>query len=396
MNIARIILLLILANVALSLPPKPALALASLNDMLQPYLGSHGLPALAVAVAQNGEIIAAGAVGTRRAEVEIPVTLNDRFHIGSDTKAMTALLAAILVEEGKLRWNSTAATIFPDFAPGMDAGFAKVTLEQFLSHTGGLPSDNEDIGEVWKQAQLQEGNLDAMRLFIVREWSKKPLASTPGKLFEYSNMGYLVAGAMIERVTGKTWDELIVERVFLPLGLTTAGLGCQSSLGKVDAPLSHAMLDGKAKAFLAGPYGDNPTILGPAGIANMSILDFARWASWNAGQGKRGPALVRSETLRKLQTPVIHLAPPSDAQPGTPQIKRGYGLGWGVVEVDFARHPLLHHGGSNGKNLAHIWVDVKNDLAIVIATNIGGKKAEDAMAPLVRELYAKYAGVTGN
>ena len=391
MKNVRILLLLTLVVVALSLAPKLIFAQTSLDETLQPYLGRYGLPALAVAVAKNGEIVAAGAVGTRRAGVEIPVSLDDRFHIGSDTKAMTALLASILAEEGKLSWNATPAKVFTEFASAMDAGFAKVTLEQLLSHTSGLPSDNEDIGVVWNQAQLQEGNLDAMRLFIVREWSKKPLASTPGKRFEYSNMGYIVAGAMIERVTGTTWDELIVERVFLPLGLTTAGLGCQSSLGKMDAPLGHAIIDGNTKSFLAGPNGDNQAILGPAGIANMSILDFARWASWNAGQGKRGPALVRAETVRKLQTPVIQLTPRSDAQPGTPQIKGGYGLGWGVVEVDFARHPLLHHGGSNGKNLAHIWVDVENDLAIVIATNIGGKKAEDAMAPLVRELYAKYA-----
>ena len=91
-------------------------------------------------------------MGTRRAGVNIPVTINDRFHLGSDTKAMTSLLAAMLVEEGKLRWNTTLAEVFPELAEKMDAGFRNVTLEQLLSHTSGIPSDNEDIGNIFAEA----------------------------------------------------------------------------------------------------------------------------------------------------------------------------------------------------------------------------------------------------
>ena len=115
----------------------------SLDAMLQPYLARYDLPALAAAVVCNGTIIATGAVGTRRADTDTPVAVNDRFHIGSDTKAMTALLAAIFVEEGKLRWDSTVADVFPELAETMDTGLRRVTLEQLLSHTSGIPSDNE-------------------------------------------------------------------------------------------------------------------------------------------------------------------------------------------------------------------------------------------------------------
>jgi CubicO group peptidase (beta-lactamase class C family) len=391
MSSARI--LLFLAFVVLALPVDGRGAADSLDNALHPYLDAYGLPALAAAVAVKGEIAAAGAVGVRRVGTSIPVTLNDRFHIGSDTKAMTALLAGMLVEEGKLRWDITPAEVFPDWAPGMDAGFKSATLAQLLSHSAGVPTDNEGMGELIDQALSQSGNLDALRGRLVRELSKKPLASPPGARFEYSNMGYVTAGAMLERVTGKTWEELIVERVFTPLGLVTAGLGPQSSLGRVDAPLGHALRDGRVKAFLAGPNGDNPSLIAPAGIAHMSILDFCRWAAWNAGEGKRGPALVRPETLRTLHAKHIALTPPEDAKPGTPNIKGGYALGWGVVEVDFAPHPVLEHGGSNNMNLAQIWVDVEKDLAMVLATNIGGKNAEEALNKLARELYPKYAGV---
>ena len=113
---------------------------ASLAPLLLPLLAEHGLPALAAAAVQDGRIVAAGAVGTRRWGTEAPVTIDDAFHIGSDTKAMTSLLVAMLVEQGTLRWDTTVAEAFPDLVAGMDAGLRGVTLTQLLSHTGGLPT----------------------------------------------------------------------------------------------------------------------------------------------------------------------------------------------------------------------------------------------------------------
>ncbi len=392
MNKGCIIVSFMVASLACFLAPGSAWAQTSLDSFLHPYLSQYGLPALAAAVARNGTIIAAGAVGTRKAGASIPVTVADRFHIGSDTKAMTALLAAMLVEEGRLRWDSTPAEVFPELAPDMDPGFAAVTLEQLLSHSSGLPADNAEIAEVWKQSFFEDGNLDRMRLFILREWSKRPLAALPGQRFEYSNLGYILAGSMLERAATKTWDELMVERIFGPLGLATAGLGCQSSPGKVDAPLGHLAVNGTVQSFLAGPNADNPPMIGPAGIAHMSVLDFVRWAAWNAGEGRREPALVRPETLRKLHSVVMELTPAKDARPGTPRVTGGYGLGWGLVAVDLAPYPLLQHSGSNVKNLASVWIDLEKDLAIVLMTNMGGEQADAALKSLARELYLRYAG----
>lgn len=203
-------------------------------------------------------------------------------------------------------------------------------------------------------------------------------------------MGYLLIGAMIERAAGKTWDELMVERIFEPLGMQTAGLGNQASLGRTDAPLGHSVEKGVVKVFLAGPNGDNPPVIGPAGIAHMSILDFARWAGWNAGEGKRGPALVKPETLKKLHEIVVSFPPIKGASPGTPS-HGGYAMGWGQIDVEWAPNPVLYHEGSNDKNVACIFIDLQNDFAIVAATNTGGQQADDALAALARELYRKYA-----
>ena len=366
-------------------------AQTSLDELLTPYLARYDLPALAAAVVQDGKIIASGAAGTRRAGATIPVTINDRFHIGSDTKAMTALLAAVLVEEHKLRWDSTVAEVFPELSATMTPGLRGVTLEQLLSHTSGISSDNQAVVNLLNKSLSQEGNLDEMRLWLIRQWSKQPLAAKPGARFAYANMNYVLAGAMLERISGKTWDELITERIFTPLGLKTAGLGAQSSLGRIDAPLGHVKIGGKTKAFLAGPNGDNPPIVGPAGITHMSVLDFATWAGWNAGEGKRGPALVHPETLRKLHTPVISIPEKPGAKPGTPKHGK-YALGWGEVTFDWAPIPLKTHSGSNGKNLAQIWLDPQRDFAMVLVTNIGGEKADQAFQALAPELYKKFSG----
>jgi len=381
---------LVLISTLLLCAVRAASAQTSLDALLTPFLGRYALPALAAAAVKDGKVVAVGAVGTRKAGAKMPVTMNDRFHLGSDTKAMTALLAAILVEEGKLRWDSPVAEVFPELAEPMDAALQRVTLERFLSHTSGIPSDNAVFEDLLGKAMLQDGNLDELRYWLVQQWSTQPLESEPGTKFAYANVNYIVVGAMIERVGGKTWEELITERVFSPLGLRSAGLGLQATLGKIDAPLGHVMIGEKTKAFLAGPNGDNPTIIGPAGNAHMSILDFARWAGWNAGEGTRGPKLVQPETLKKLHTPVISMPEIKAAAPGTPT--RGkYALGWGELAMDWAPESLIYHGGSNQKNLAHIWVEPSRDFAMVVVTNIGGAKADAALFALAPELYARFA-----
>ena len=368
----------------------------SLDATLQPYLLRFNLPALAAAVVRQGSVIASGAVGTRRMGSDSPVTIDDRFHIGSDTKAMTALLGAMMIEAGKLRWDSTVGESFPDLAPTMTPALRGVTLEQLLSHTSGLPSDNQAFIDVINRSYAQDGlNLDELRYWVIRESSTQRLATQPGSQFAYSNLGYTVAGAIIERAGGKTWEELVSERVFDALGLRSAGIGPQASVGRVDAPLGHLVRDdGTLKPMLAGPNGDVPAVLGPAGTVHLSVLDFATWAGWNAAEGRRGPALVQPETIRKLHTQVIGMPPRPDAKPGTP-VGIGYALGWGLAKLPDASEPLLQHAGSNTMNFASIVVQPSRDFAMVLMTNVGGTKADQAFLQLTQELYRQYGPSSG-
>ena len=111
----------------------------SLDAQLEPIRQQYKLPALAAAAAKSGEIMAAGAVGVRVLGKEIPVTINDRFHLGSGTKAMTATIAGMLVDARKLRWSSTIGEVLGTDVQGINQKLAAVTLEQLLSHSGGIP-----------------------------------------------------------------------------------------------------------------------------------------------------------------------------------------------------------------------------------------------------------------
>lgn len=368
----------------------PARAEDNLNGTLEPVRAKNALPALAAAVVKGGTLVAVGVVGERVTGTKIPVTLDDRFHIGSDTKAMTATLAAMLVEEGKLRWDSTVGEVLGPVLSGLRPKFAAITLEQLLSHTSGIPTDNDEIINRYVSADAYDYTPAEWRLKMIGAWGAKHDPSWPasGK-FQYANLGYITAGAMIEKASGLPWERLINERIFSALGLKTAGLGAQATFGLYDAPVGHRV-DGKGniKAFPWGESADLPASLGPAGLAHMSVKDFAAWAAWNAGEGKRGPALVKPEMLKKLHTGVVEMTI-KDPKPGTPKTG-SYALGWGLSKFDWSDKPLLTHNGSNGMNFASVVVDVEHDLAIVTMMNVAGAKADPASLELMQTLYQKY------
>lgn len=355
------------------------------------------LPALAASVVLDGKPAAIGATGVRALGTDAKVTVEDRFHLGSDTKAMTATLAGMLVDEGKLTWTSTVGEVL---GPALKAAglatpvpkFAAITLEQLLSHTSGIPSDTEEIYNLYVATSEYDMSMEARRLAIISEWGSKNTPKVPaGNAFQYANLGYLTVGAMVEAAAGEPWESLITRRIFDPLQLKTAGLGPQVTLGRLDAAAGHLVADdGKVTPMPWGPAADVPEVLGPAGTAHMSIGDFATWAAWNAGGGRRGPSLVKPKTLAWLHEPRITMEI-ADPKPGTPKSGQ-YASGWGIMKMDWTRRPILTHNGSNSKNLATILIDPEIDLAIVVTTNFPGQKADQALLAACKLLYERYAG----
>ncbi len=357
-----------------------------LNAYLETVRSEYDLPALAAAVVKDGEIIAAGAVGTRVYGMDIPVTVDDRFHIGSITKAMTATLAGVMVDEGRLRWDSTIGEVLGDKVEGMNPVLAAVTLSQLLSHSGGIPRDTT-MRRLYDNTDGFSHNLPELRLLALEAWKHREPLTWEDDPFQYANFGYIIAGMMIENVTGKAWEQVMRERLFEPLELTTAGFGPQATMGLYDAPVGHELDDGEAIPVPWGQAADNPPIVGPAGTVHMSVLDLATWAAWNAGGGEREPGIVTPDTLNH-----IHAAKVDMPHGYTPAPERYYALGWGITDFVGADRMHLVHGGSNGLNYAIIVVDTNADVGVVVATNLPGYRAGAAVQDAVKHLYQAYAG----
>lgn len=375
---------------SLVLSAAPAVSMDNVHAVLEPIQKEFEVPALVAAVAKNGEIVAAGAAGLRALGYDAPATIEDRVHIGSDGKAMTALIAGMMVEEGKLRWDSTIGEVLGDKVKDLNPVLAAVTLDQLLSHSSGIPTDTPEMMDIYFNADAFDYDSRQLRLRALESWKHNTPVIPDISPFQYANFGYMTAGAMLEEVSGKSWEQLIQERIYQPLGLKSAGIGPTMTPGLIDALVGHLPNeDGTTEPRLWGNAADMPQLLGPAGTVHMSILDFANWGIWVAGMTERGPKLVQRETLEHLMAEKVQTPPRPNPPPGTPA-EGGYASGWSLEKFDWADRELLTHNGSNGLNLAKILVDVENDIVVVVATNTGGRHADLAAGKAMGQLYTKF------
>ena len=356
----------------------------ALEGLLEPIRRRHELPALAAAVVRDGRLAALGAVGVRKAGSTVAVTRDDALHIGSCTKAMTATLIALLVDEGKLRWETTLAEGLPALAAGMHAGYRKATLEHLLSHRAGVAANvppGVPFGRLW----TLPGEPPEQRRAYAKLLLAVPPRSKPGSKYLYSNAGYAIAAAIAERAAGASWRELMRRRIFDPLGMKTAGFGSMGTPGKIDQPWQHVLRGGKRQAIGPRPQSDNPPAIGPGGRVHCSIGDWAKFVAAHLGgpRGRTCPIRLKRATWRRLHTP---------PQGGS------YALGWSVTQRAWGGGTVLTHAGSNTMNFAVVWMAPKRDVAVLVATNLGGppapKACDDAAAALVRK-FAPEAGASG-
>ncbi len=320
----------------------------------------HKLPGIAALVQVGDRIEAEVALGQRANGRPEPVTKDDRWHIGSDTKAFTATLIARLVEQGKLRFEDTMADAFPQLASAMNPAYRAVTITQLLSHTAGLPplTDDKELGPFYA-ATKGVADLPAQRAAVARTYLTMAPASKIGE-FAYSNLGFIVAGAIAEARIGKAWEDLVREQIFLPLGIANAGFGAPGTPGKVDQPQGH---DGRRPLDPGSKDADNPPAIGPAGTINITLKDWMLFAQDQlAGVHGRGK-LLKPETYRKLHTPVAGI----------------YALGWGAKLAPDGTPLILAHSGSNGYWLADIKIMPKKRIIFLIAMNTGDEGANTAV-----------------
>jgi CubicO group peptidase (beta-lactamase class C family) len=345
----------------------------NLNEFLEPIRRQYKLPALAAAAVKDGRIAALGAVGVRRASGNERVNLYDCFHIGSCTKSMTATLCAILVQQGKLKWDSTIGEVFADQKNKIASEFHGVTLAQLLMHRSGLPEDRSPDRKLWPKIWGLSGPmLEQRRAFVELVLAEKPTVA-PGSKHQYSNSGYTVAGAMCERVTGKAWEDLMREQLFAPLEMRTAGFGPPGTADEVDQPWGHLVRGATWKPIPPGRDADNPAVISPAGTVHCSLADWAKYAAFHLRGARGEEKLLPAAVFEKLHTPL-------------PDDDKAYAYGWLVTEREWAGGKALTHAGSNTMWFAVVWITPKRDAAYLAATNVGHDTAFTACDATIGKL----------
>jgi CubicO group peptidase (beta-lactamase class C family) len=311
------------------------------------------LPGMIGAIVRGEKLASIGAVGIRKIGSPDPMRVDDLMHLGSCTKAMTATMIGTLVDEGKLRWDSTVGEIFPGWAEGLHPDYAGATLDQLLRHRAGLPHDLD-----WWEGGRGVPVVDQRRALLARALRAAP-ESKPGSTYSYSNTGYVLAGMMAEQVARAPWEDLMKGRVFGPLGMASAGFGPPGTRGNVDQPWGHRASGDLVEAV----RDDNPPVMGPAGTVHCSIPDWARFASFHLKGELGGVRLLKPETLKALHTP---------------RTGEEYAGGWLVLDRSWAGGRALSHTGSNTTWYCSIWLAPLRDFAVMAAVNAAGRPAEQA------------------
>lgn len=344
-----------------------------LAPQLEPIRTTHNLPALGCAVVMSNRIVALGVVGIRKQGVTEPVTINDRWHHGSMTKSTTAVLAAKLVEEGVLTWTTKLADLFPEHAGTRHAQWDTVTLEMLVTHSAGAPGDLVPSG-IWNQLQNHPGTGREQRVFLTREVTKLAPRYTPGTQYEYANAGYAMTGAILERVTGRPYEELIREKVFNPLGMTTVGFGVPATPRYVDQPWGHTVSGNTPVPVPPGNNSDNPAGNAPSGGMHCSLADFARYIGFHTAAARGEHTLLQPTTFEKLYTPV----------------HSNYAMGWIVLDRPWGNGRVLTHTGSNTQWLTTVWIAPNRHWSVVVVTNIGGNPATTASNQVVNDMITRF------
>ena len=350
----------------------PGPQLPRVNEALDAVLKQTGVPALGFAAVGPGGLLGLDVAGRRRLNVEDYVTIGDSWHIGSNTKAMTAALYARLVEQGRARWGATLLDLFAGVTA--NPAWATIKIEDLLAHRSGI-SDNGLIDQSW----LIRAHTDARAVVEQRaEFASRLLGHAPtGKAgeFEYANSNYILAGAAIERLLKTDWETAMITEVFSPLKMASAAFGAPTG----PQPWGHD--PGPNGSFTPvdplHEIADNPPVFGPAGRVHLSLADYAKFAQvfLTGGGGWLSPP-----SLAKL-------ARPWDGS------KEGYALGWQYYdERGWAGGPVLAHEGSNTLWRTMALIAPAKPVAYIIVTNCGGDAGQQAVQLMAARLIAQQVG----
>ncbi|MGI9040396.1 MAG: serine hydrolase [Gemmatimonadales bacterium] len=332
------------------------------------------MPGLAIAVVRNDSVVLLKGYGVKRLGAGEPVDERTVFAIGSSSKAFTALGVAMLVDEGKVRWEDPATKYLPGFQLFDPYATRELTVRDLLTHRSGL--SRGDL--VWYALDIPRDSILHHVRYLKPTWSLR-------SHFGYQNLMYLAAGQLTGRLTGKSWDEIMRDRIFRPLGMSSSNTSVNrlDRLPNVAAP--HEEVEDTVRAV---PY-HNIDNVGPAGSINSNVSDMAQWVRFQLARGKvGGKPLLSAGAFDETHTPQT-IVPLEGAWKLMMQDAHfaAYGLGWFLH--DYKGRKIVQHGGNIDGMSALVAMMPEEKTGLVILTNLGGNFLTYALMYRVFDAYLK-------
>jgi len=359
-----------------ALLPLFALAQPNLDETVERALRTFEVPGAAVLVVKDGQIVTAKGFGVRRLGELAPVTPRTLFGIASNTKAFTAAAMAMLVDEGKVRWDDRVIDHLPEFQMSDPYVTREMRVRDLFTHRSGLGLGAGDL--------MYFPPSDLGRAEIVRRLRFVPLAHSFRERYDYDNILYIVAGELISRVSGMSWDDFLRTRIFEPLGMRATNTSVRAHGAQAEVAYPHARADG---TLVALPLADSDNWGAAAGI-NSCIEDLSRWVRLQLNRGEwAGKRLFSEARHREMWTPVtwVPVRPGEGALAQVAPQWSAYALGWNVS--DYRGQRIVHHsGGMAGIVTRTVLVPVLN-LGVVVLTNQESGAALNAIVYTVLDHY---------
>lgn len=344
--------------------------LIAIKTVLDKQVKAEGLAGMG-AVVVRADRVALATAGVRKQGESTRIAPDDLFHLGSNTKAITATMIARLVEAGKLSFTTTPLSVFPELERTIDPHLRAVTIEQLLSHHAGIPAYTRIDGAEIKALPPLSGSGPEQRARFTAFVLSRPPANPPGTTGLYSNAGFVIAAAMAERVMGVSWESLVTSQVLEPLGIH-AIFAYPLEVNK-HQPWGHIETKEGLRAVDLNEAWEVLPYLLPAGGIAMSLRDYGRFLQMNL-QALRG-----NETSFLSVASVRHLH--------TSPMRDNYALGWGTFQLDGVRSST--HAGSAGSFYALVTLQPESDVGIAILANSAGErttKASDAVLTTLKSM----------
>ena len=321
-----------------------------LRDFVATSMKAWKVPGMSIAIVKNGKVLSVEGFGMRDVRGHRPVTADTVFAIGSCTKAFTALGCAILHDEEKIDLDAPVVSYLPRFELDDEVATRRMTPRDLLTHRSGLP--RHDL--MWYGSPLSREQI------LPRLADLEPAKGFRSE-FQYQNLMFMVAGHLVGKVSGSSWEEFTQARILEPLGMRSTSLSIDDAYRSRDHAEPHDEHEGELRVI---PFR-NIDAIGPAGSINSCGTDMAKWLLFHLGSGNSGDKRIVSRgRFAELHTPQVVLgAPPRDRE----FLHASYALGW-MVEP-YRGRLRLHHGGNIDGFSAMVTLLPRDEIGVSVLTN---------------------------